>query len=81
MNGKRVGHSTASVSCSASLYGKAQGKGLNRRGRKTLTTQMGLFGLGAPEIAVIAGVVALIYGRFLNSMIFLRECMNVDSFK
>lgn len=42
---------------------------------------MGLFGLGAPEIAVIAGVVALIYGRFLNSMIFLRECMNVDSFK
>lgn len=25
-------------------------------------TRMGLFGLGAPEIAVIAGVVALIYG-------------------
>lgn len=27
-------------------------------------TRMGLFGLGVPEIAVIAGVVALIYGTY-----------------
>ena len=26
-------------------------------------TRMGLFGLGVPELAVIAGVVALIYGQ------------------
>jgi hypothetical protein len=26
-------------------------------------TRMGLFGLGVPEIAVIAGVIALIYGE------------------
>jgi Sec-independent protein translocase protein TatA len=33
-------------------------------------TRMGLFGLGVPEIAVIAGVVALIYGKpaFTNSI-------------
>jgi hypothetical protein len=27
-------------------------------------TRMGLFGLGAPEIAVIVGVVALVYGVY-----------------
>lgn len=29
-------------------------------------TRMGLFGLGAPEIAVIVGVVALVYGTYQN---------------
>jgi len=32
-------------------------------------TRMGLFGLGAPEIAVIAAVVALIYGEIDSSPI------------
>ena len=31
-------------------------------------TRMGLFGLGVPELAVIAGVVALIYGTFETSI-------------
>ena len=30
-------------------------------------TQMGLFGLGLPEIAVIGGVAALIFGAQLNA--------------
>lgn len=33
-------------------------------------TVMGLFGLGVPELAVIAGVVALIYGQSYGSLLF-----------
>ena len=40
--------------------------GVTARQRRRTVTKMGLFGLGAPEIAVIAGVVALIYGELCS---------------
>ena len=34
-----------------------------------LVTRMGLFGLGIPEVAVIAGVAVLIFGELQDSLL------------
>lgn len=39
--------------------------GMITSGSLLQTVTMGIFGLGGPEIAVIAGVAVLIFGRFI----------------
>lgn len=43
---------------------------INTRQAPRQVTTMGIFGLGAPELAVIAGVVLLIYGEISLTLMY-----------